>query len=253
MLCPDDHGNVGNEADLLEQVRSGRIAGLLLVLVLSTAVLFTSTDNTATASPTQQAGLMWNRSGLPAVFPLQVKTPPGQDYFLTLIDNDTGKAALAAYIKGGVFFKVLVPPGGFTLRFATGDVWQGEDALFGPGANTHLFELRKPLIFETRGFGIKAGHIVSLLEHQPGQIAQVAVKDQLVCQSIMFEFPSSSYSTSEMQPARGFQYQGRIGASSRSAADLERGISDRSRFRTDHRGYFAMPRYRYDVWSRYCG
>jgi hypothetical protein len=30
----------------------------------------------------QTSGLMWNRTGLPAAFPLQIKTPDGQDYFL---------------------------------------------------------------------------------------------------------------------------------------------------------------------------
>jgi len=48
-------------------------------------------------------GLMWNRTGLPAVFPLQVKTRPGQNYVLLLSDEQTDADALAAYITGGAF------------------------------------------------------------------------------------------------------------------------------------------------------
>ncbi len=66
-------------------------------------------------------GLMWNRSGLPAIFPLQVKTSAGNNYFLTLIDAETGKKTLAAFIIGGEFFKVLVPPGTFVVRFSSSD------------------------------------------------------------------------------------------------------------------------------------
>ncbi|HEY9037977.1 MAG TPA: hypothetical protein VIN05_03405 [Roseovarius sp.] len=194
---------------------------------------------------------MWNRSGLPAVFPLQVKTPPGQDYFLRLIDEATDKAALAAYIKGGAFFKVLVPPGVFRLKFAAGNGWQGEDDLFGPDEDTHVFELPNPLTFETRGLGVKAGHVVSLLERQPGQIAQATLKDQLICQTTWAEFPRSVYSAWEIEQARGFRHHGRIGLLTEQATDLGESVLDRSRLHIDLRQYFTMPRYHF--WSRYCG
>ena len=132
------------------------------------------------------AGLMWNRTGLPAVFPLQVKTAPGRDYRVTLIDAGTGDPALAAYIKGGAFFKVLVPPGTYRLRFAAGQVWQGEEALFGRGDKTERFELSETLTFETRGMGVKAGHVVDLTARGPGRMAGIA--DQLICQSLRLQF-----------------------------------------------------------------
>ncbi len=190
-LYPDDHSNVGKKGTVVGLIHRGTVA--LLAVVLCAAATFASAGNNTAAPSAQHAGLMWNRSGLPAVFPLQIKTLPGQDYFLTLNDVK-GKAVLAAYIIGGAFFKVLVPPGVFRLKFAAGDVWQGEDNLFGPGDNTHFFELRAPLSFETRGLGIKAGHVVSLLERPPGQIAAATLRDQLICQSVRSEFPSSIYS-----------------------------------------------------------
>ena len=140
------------------------------------------------------AGVMWNRTGLPAVFPLQVKSPIGRDYVLTLVDDETGVSALAAYINGGAFFRVLVPPGTFRVRFAAGTDWRGEEALFGPGALTETFELEAPLTFEIRNPGIKAGHVIDLSMTAPGQMAQGQTSELLVCQTIRSEvlrFPAS--------------------------------------------------------------
>jgi hypothetical protein len=224
----------------------------MLVLALGAAAPSAGAGDIA-AGPAQQAGLMWNRSGLPAVFPLQVKTPPGQDYFLTLTDEESGAAVLAAYIEGGVFFKVLVPPGTFRLSFAAGDVWQGEEDLFGPGAKTDLFELRQPLAFGTRGLGIKAGHVVSLPERRPGEIAQVGLKDQLICQSVGIEFPSSFYWEWDMEEAAGVRLRDplRLPAGPGRAMVMEDRYFDGSRLRTDLRRFLSMPRY--DVRSQYCG
>ncbi|OED49807.1 hypothetical protein AB838_05305 [Rhodobacteraceae bacterium (ex Bugula neritina AB1)] len=138
----------------------------------------------------QRAGLLWNRTGLPAVFPLQVKTPAGADYFLTLTDQKTGEDALAAFIKGGAFFKVLVPPGLFVLRFASGKEWQGEDALFGP--DTRHFEMPEPLEFAVRGIGGKAGHVVTLRRPRPGRSWLAALKSQSICQIARLEIPHSA-------------------------------------------------------------
>jgi hypothetical protein len=105
-------------------------------------------------------GLLWLRSPLPSVFPLQVKTATDRDYHLTLIDSETGQETLSAYIRGGEFFRVLVPPGSYMLRFAVGVEWHDEDALF--GSETQIFELSAPLRFGTRGVAIKDGHLVDL-------------------------------------------------------------------------------------------
>lgn len=150
----------------------GRLLAVLLLCLVPLALK---------AEP-PQAGLMWNRTGLPAVFPLQVKTPEGADYYLSLSDAETGEAALAAYIAGGDFFKVLVPPGRYVLRFVSGERWQGEERLFGPGGQTQRFELPHPLEFAIRGAGVKAGHLVTLSRDLPGGGLQAAVKNQYICQ-----------------------------------------------------------------------
>lgn len=134
---------------------AGAIFGLMLgVLLLPAPGAADDVD-----SP-PHTGLLWLSSSLPAVFPLQVRTRAGQDYYLTLIHDETGQTTLAAYIEGGDFFRVLVPPGRYALHLAYGAHWQDEENLFGP--QTRIFEMDTPLRFQTRGIGTKAGHIVDL-------------------------------------------------------------------------------------------
>lgn len=172
----------------------------VLALVLCAAPSFAPAEDAR--KPPQAAGLMWNRSGLPAVFPLQVKTSAGQDYLLTLVDDDTGEDALAAFIEGGTFFKVLVPPGVFRLRFATGEHWQGEEALFGSGEKTHIFELETPLTFKVLSLGTKAGHLVDITGIDAGKPLQARVKDQVICQTGRAEFPKAIYPSAAEKRAR---------------------------------------------------
>lgn len=126
-----------------------------------------------------QHGLLWNRTGLPAVFPLQVQTAPGEDRSLLLIDDATGEAALAAFIEGGRFFRVLVPPGSYRVRLAAGDVWTEGDAE--PGE--HGFELAAPLTFEITGAGRKAGYRIDLR----GGTEEAEVTSQGICQTLRLD------------------------------------------------------------------
>ncbi|WP_264210193.1 hypothetical protein [Leisingera thetidis] len=163
--------------------RGGQAAGLLALLLLCLMLL---AAGAAGAEP-PRAGLMWNRTGLPAVFPLQVKTPAGRDYFLVLASSGSGAGALAAYAEGGAFFKVLVPPGRYVLRIASGREWQGEAELF--GAETEVLELPQPLEFAVRGAGIKAGHLITLSHGGPDRRLRAAAEGQFICQIASLEGP----------------------------------------------------------------
>lgn len=151
----------------------------LLVGLMLGALLLPSPDAAAEGGSPPRTGLLWRQGGLPAVFPLQVRTAAGQDHYLTLNDSDTGQPVLAAYIRGGDFFRVLVPPGRYELNFASGLRWQDEERLF--GSQTLSFRIDAPLIFETRGIGTKAGHIVDLRALGDTGIA-VAVTPLSICQ-----------------------------------------------------------------------
>ncbi|UWR22159.1 hypothetical protein [Sulfitobacter sp. S190] len=131
-----------------------------------------------------RSGLMWNRTGLPAVFPLLVKSAFGQSYMVVLRDSETDAPALAAFFEGGAVFRVLVPPGSFRVRFYYGQEWQSEDTFFGP--DTGVIDLEAPLTFAVRGFAVKGGHLVDIRDAGPGQVAQVDVKPSFDCQRFAF-------------------------------------------------------------------
>ena len=132
-------------------------------------------------------GLLWNRTGLPATFPLQVKTPPGQDFRLTLLFEDTATPALAAYIPGGAFFRVLVPPGRFVLHFEHGKTWQSDEDGFESGPDSGSFLLSDPLTFAIGPSSTKRGHIVDLTGFKPGTSLDARIRDQVICQSAQLD------------------------------------------------------------------
>ncbi|MEW9919829.1 hypothetical protein AB2B41_09455 [Marimonas sp. MJW-29] len=180
---------------VLQAYRGLVVLGLLLSFAL--APMLRAED--------RPAGLMWNRTGLPAVFPLQVKTLAGPDYHLVLRDAVTGAPALAAYVEGGAFFRVLVPPGRYRLRFAYGSAWRGEEELFGP--EMRVFELAEPLEFAVTGFATKAGHVVDLTGRAAdgGLVAEVV--PAVDCQSVRVflepVLPGASQGTALRLPGEG--------------------------------------------------
>ncbi|QUJ76548.1 hypothetical protein KDD17_00205 [Sulfitobacter albidus] len=124
------------------------LLGLMLVIWAQVAV-----------AQTPAHGLMWRDSPLPAVFPLQVKSAPGTRYYLSLTEQGSTRPALAAFIEGGRFFRVLVPPGTYAVALYRGSEWRGERALFGP--KTVRIEV-PPLTFATKGLRVKSGHLLDL-------------------------------------------------------------------------------------------
>lgn len=125
-------------------------------------------------------GLLWRSGDLPAVFPLQVKSAPGARYYLRLTPVGEDEATLAAFIEGGRFFRVLVPPGTFRVTLYRGREWQGEQALF--GAQTHRIEIAEALTFRIEGLRVKSGHLLDLT--QLDSFVQAAPDPLLFCQTL---------------------------------------------------------------------
>jgi hypothetical protein len=95
--------------------------------------------------------LIRNATGLPLVFPLQIRSVPGTDYHVVLRDAENGTIALEAALEGGRFFRVLAPPGQFNLHLTRRDTTtQAPDVSLGT------------LDFGVSGLGTKAGYTVDL-------------------------------------------------------------------------------------------
>ena len=148
-----------------------RLLALLLLIALALP---------AWAQDRPRAGLMWNRSGLPATLPLVVKTMPGQDYVVFLAPPDGGDPVMACDIHGGSFFRLLVPPGTWDIRFAHGRDWQDEDTLFGPA--TEWTTMDQPMSFGA-SVARKHGYIIRLMESD-GRMTVVSAGPLDLCQGL---------------------------------------------------------------------
>ena len=143
-------------------------------------------------------GLMWNKTGLPLVFPLQVKSAPGTDYFMVLRKVDDGEPALAAYVRGGEFFRVLVPPGTFDIDFAAGKSWQDEETLFGSDS-TMAFALPGALTFAVLDDSTKGGHIIDLRDLASDGTPNITVASTKVCQGLRSRREVRTFNTKPRQ------------------------------------------------------
>ncbi len=217
-----------------------RRCGLILAMTLAAAV-------GALSETTPKVGLLWQNTGLPAVFPLIVKTNPGADYYLRLHAVDTDEAKLAAYAVGGSFFKVLVPPGTYNLRVASGTDWQGETDLFGP--DTHWIDVPGPLTFEVRDHSTKSGHMIDLRDQEGAPV----VEARFICQRhrlIGFPRPLPPYEEEGAfgarltEPGVLLRYPGSFFDPSRRAN------ADRPVIPTEFAPYFSNPYF--DIRARLC-
>lgn len=161
--------------------------------MIRAVLLFLMLALPAAAEPRPE-GLMWNRSGLPLTLPLQVQSDAGADLYLELSVPETGQAVLAAYIRGGDFFRVLVPPGRWALTLARGTGWQGEEALF--GAKTEVIVIEPPLTFAA-ATARKSGYLLDLR----GGAARL--RDIGLCQRLVLDPDTLSGSWARAHP-QGF-------------------------------------------------
>lgn len=145
---------------------------IILLLAILTALPVRAEDR-------PRAGLMWNRSGLPATLPLVVRTTPERDHVVILSDADD-RDIMAGYIRGGAFFRLLVPPGTWQIRFAHCRRWQGDDAMFGP--DTEWTRIEQPLTFGA-GIARRHGHIIRLIESD-GRMRAASIGPLDQCQAL---------------------------------------------------------------------
>lgn len=134
-----------------------------------------STANPTTAATASCAGVSQPWTGLYASYnPLErvshltIKTSPGGYYFVKLEDSITARPVMSFFLRGGESFRQDVPEGSFVLKYATGDVWCGERALFGPTTSTH----KADEVFE---FSETVGYTVELIARKSGNLRTRAI------------------------------------------------------------------------------
>ncbi len=101
------------------------------------------------------------------IAPLYISTDPTRNYFVKLVDKNTGAMILTVFIRGGQSVNVKVPLGNYELRYASGTNWYGEEQLFGSG--TDFQKTDKVFDFYLNGSQIM-GHTVELIKQVNGNL-----------------------------------------------------------------------------------
>ena len=148
-------------------------------------MLMTALPVAADPAPRPPTGLMWNRSGLPMTIPFQLRTPAGRDHAVLMTDPASGEVRVAGYVRGGDFFRLLMPPGDYLLRIAAGpsDDWQGQEGLFGDA--TVWAGLDQVLRFRINA-NRRLGYQITLAERD-GALVITDHRDQVICHIARWE------------------------------------------------------------------
>lgn len=118
---------------------------------------------------TQSPGVLWNRTGRRLQAPLSIRTGSGANYYIKLIDENTGSDAVAIYARGGHALNVEIPLGSYRVRYASGETWRGEQALFGPGNHTQYSEAGTVFHFRIEGNRV-LGYTIELIAQRGGNL-----------------------------------------------------------------------------------
>jgi len=99
--------------------------------------------------------------------PFSIHTAEGSNYFIKLVDRNTGAEVMTVFVRGGEWVETKVPLGNYEFRYASGKDWYGEEYLFGTG--TVCVKAEKEFDFYNDGMGIM-GHTVSLIKQADGNL-----------------------------------------------------------------------------------
>ncbi len=114
-----------------------------------------------------KAGILRSRFDRKAIAKFQIKTTAGSDYFIKIVNQSTDEEELVVYINGGKSFLTEIPLGNYSMRYATGTTWYGENLLFGP--QTTFAKANKNFIFKREGNQI-LGYTIELIPQVGGNL-----------------------------------------------------------------------------------
>ena len=100
--------------------------------------------------------------------PLKVNTSPGCNYFIKVVDYNTGTPIASMFIRSGKIGNMTLPLGSFAIKYATGNNWYGETHLFGP--DTSFFKCDHKFDFRSDGTGFH-GYRVELIKQVGGNLS----------------------------------------------------------------------------------
>jgi len=124
------------------------------------------------AEPQPATGIYQSYSHARAIAPLTIRTTAGSNYLVKLQDTASGADIVSFFILGGQDLQASMPLGNFILKYATGQFWCGDAALFGP--STGVSRAKKVLRFYRDQSGT-FGHTIELIPQVGGNLETYSI------------------------------------------------------------------------------
>jgi hypothetical protein len=106
--------------------------------------------------------------------PLKIVTAPASpNYYAKLVDWTSNTPVALFFIRSGEVLSIRVPLGDYALRFASGEIWYGEQFRFGP--DTAYQKADAHIQFRREGDKV-VGHRLELIKQIGGNLRQVAIR-----------------------------------------------------------------------------
>lgn len=123
--------------------------------------------------PLPETGVLAQEFRGHGVAPLEIKTSGGENYYVKVMELETGEDVLTAFIRGGQHFEALLPLGVYEIRYATGYTWFGPLLDFGDRASysrcDDRFEFKRTL----SGY---SGYTIELIKQVNGNLETEVIK-----------------------------------------------------------------------------
>lgn len=117
-------------------------------------------------------GFILHHSKAKPIAPFRVITHNGSHHFVKMVDWKTGKPVVEFFIRAGQSVDVDMPLGSYTMRYATGDTWYGQESLFGAETQYHTTNTR----FDFYAHGNRVvGHTIELFLQVNGNLSTRAI------------------------------------------------------------------------------
>ena len=120
-----------------------------------------------------KSGVLHNYTGREAIAPFEIKTQPGENYYIKLVDAISGKTKIVIFLRGGETKKMEIPLGSYKIKRASGETWYGEKYLF--GHNTTYTTSDEWLNFKISGPYVE-GHTLTLYKVANGNFSTKSIK-----------------------------------------------------------------------------
>lgn len=109
----------------------------------------------------------------PRVAPLRIKTAYGpENYFIKVVDASDARPIITFFVKGGETYEARVPLGEVRVKYASGETWFGENALFGP--ETRYSQADHVFAFERTASGL-SGYTIELIKQVDGNLTTKSI------------------------------------------------------------------------------